>query len=213
LHAHDCYQNVTRTSGHRIWHKKVQTHALHALKNCEFSEEVQHGVLHTGSTSCARQDTRTTWCSLHRDGMNRWSTFAIFFNCTSPHHWVTSLEHGTAASPHRQALHAGTHTTGTSGVVLPLAICEHNFVELRSSVVYMYMDTVLMVRVFNSTRLWIVFELTHNATIHKIWASSIQQQRSQQQGYQHIGFVEDTRGGKLHECCIEDCIIVQSPLI
>jgi len=61
--------------------QKVQTRAQ--LKNREFSEEVQHGlysVLHTGSTSCALQDTCTTWCSLHRDGMDRWSTFAIFFD-------------------------------------------------------------------------------------------------------------------------------------
>ena len=61
--------------------QKVQTHAQ--LKNREFSKEVQHGlydVLHACSTRCALQETCTTWCILHQDGMDRWSYFAIFMN-------------------------------------------------------------------------------------------------------------------------------------
>jgi len=61
--------------------QEVQTH-----KNCEFSEEFQrglYGVLHTGSTSCALQDTCMT-CVAYTDWA--WTDGALlpsFLTCAS----------------------------------------------------------------------------------------------------------------------------------
>jgi len=41
LHAHDCYQNVTETSGHRIWHKKYKhTHNFRIVSSVKKSSMV-----------------------------------------------------------------------------------------------------------------------------------------------------------------------------
>ena len=66
----DGYQNVTETSGHRIWHKKYKDmHNSRIVSSVKKSSTV-YMVCCTGSTSCTLQDTCTTWCSLHWDSMH-----------------------------------------------------------------------------------------------------------------------------------------------
>ena len=95
-HAHDRHQSVTETIlsmlwlGHRVWHNFKYKHmnntgtvsqaTVQWSNPAGVSHTVYMDVLHTGSTSCALQDTCGTWCSLHQASMDRWSTFAVFFD-------------------------------------------------------------------------------------------------------------------------------------
>ena len=86
-HAHDCYQIVTKTSDHRIWHKRYKHKhntriVSQAIVQWSSTAHGVYGVLHTGST-CTLQDKRT-WCSLHWNGVDRWSTFTILFDMHQP---------------------------------------------------------------------------------------------------------------------------------
>jgi len=100
LYAHDYHQDVIETSGHRIWHSKstntcpTQTIAQWSSPG-GISHMVYMDVLHTGSTSLSTRHMGL----LNQGGMDRWSTFTVFINCTST--LPEYLEHMSQATIHR----------------------------------------------------------------------------------------------------------------
>jgi len=122
LHAHDRHQNVTETSGHRIWQKSTNTCNTQELwGRLEFNEVVQH-VHHTRSLRmCCTLAvhyvlcrTHGIWCSIHRNGIDKMDFHRLFRHALAPiTKWLQHRNCESGNSTHQSRLAGKSHLVYT----------------------------------------------------------------------------------------------------
>ena len=159
---HDHYQNVTETSGHRIWHKKYKhMHNLRIVSSVKQSSTVY--------MACCTLAAHRVLCRTHNSTC-LWIIFELTYdtnntqnkNCKQFMVWRMVQTDISSSNSTRW----GSPQYGRYWLIIIIFTNLYWSCKLQHKKCWLYFDVVVLCRTHNSTRLWFVFELTHDVIIN-----------------------------------------------